>query len=179
MAKTQLPEVHFSRGMVIRRLINTVHTVVKPRDYWYVIGNLSDGTPFFLAYELIPSWASPKHLGEPLRRKILREFKARIESAPHLSFIQQHDLTSIPDDDSNDPRSASQLALGLYLAFFNGSWRAETLNDRDEDYVWLNVPFAEKDDAKRLGAEWRSVEKKWRVKQRGDMSPFARWLPSA
>lgn len=177
MAKTQLPDVHFTRGLVIRRLINTVHTIVRPRDYWYVIGNLSDGTPFFLAYELIPSWISPKHLGEPMRRKILKEFKARIACAPHPAFIERHDLTGIADDNSDDPSSASQQALGLYLAFFNGAWRAETLNDRDEDYVWLDVPYAEKDEAHALGAEWRGAEKKWRVKQPDDLSPFARWLP--
>lgn len=43
----------------------------------------------------------------------------------------------------------------------------------------LQVPFAEKDDAKRLGARWDPARKVWYVENKADLSPFARWLPAA
>lgn len=42
----------------------------------------------------------------------------------------------------------------------------------------LQVPFAEKDDAKRLGARWDAARKVWYVENKTDLSPFARWLPA-
>lgn len=42
----------------------------------------------------------------------------------------------------------------------------------------LQVPFAEKDDAKGLGARWDSARKVWYVENKADLSPFARWLPT-
>ena len=43
----------------------------------------------------------------------------------------------------------------------------------------LVVPFAEKEQAKSLGARWNPVEKKWYVPDDllHDLSPFAKWLP--
>ncbi|MDK9724526.1 MAG: DUF5710 domain-containing protein [Sterolibacteriaceae bacterium MAG5] len=42
----------------------------------------------------------------------------------------------------------------------------------------LQVPFAEKDDAKGLGARWDPARKVWYVENQADLSPFARWLPA-
>lgn len=39
----------------------------------------------------------------------------------------------------------------------------------------LNVPFAEKDEAKALGARWDPARKCWYVQDR-DLGPFARWV---
>ncbi|WP_151446818.1 DUF5710 domain-containing protein [Lacisediminimonas profundi] len=39
----------------------------------------------------------------------------------------------------------------------------------------LDVPFSEKDDAKRLGARWDSVQRKWYVPQGLDIKLFSRW----
>jgi len=39
----------------------------------------------------------------------------------------------------------------------------------------LKVPFAEKDEAKKLGARWDSVQKLWYVENKADMSPFSKW----
>lgn len=39
----------------------------------------------------------------------------------------------------------------------------------------LKVPFAEKDEAKRLGARWDAAIKKWYVPAGVDLAPFARW----
>ena len=123
MPKTVLPEVHFSRGLMIRRSINVAFSVRLPRDDWYVVGNLSDGTPFMLSHELVPHWNSPQRLSEALRKKILREFKARIATRPYPTFVEHYDLTAVPDDDPEDPQSASQQALALYLAFVQNVWQ--------------------------------------------------------
>jgi len=40
----------------------------------------------------------------------------------------------------------------------------------------LKVPFAEKDDAKKLGARWDPARKLWYVENKDDMSPFERWM---
>lgn len=40
----------------------------------------------------------------------------------------------------------------------------------------LNVPFAEKDDAKRLGAKWNPDLKKWYVPLKKDYHKFKKWI---
>jgi hypothetical protein len=40
----------------------------------------------------------------------------------------------------------------------------------------LQVPFAEKEDAKKLGARWDAARKLWYVENKDDMTAFARWL---
>lgn len=41
--------------------------------------------------------------------------------------------------------------------------------------TYLNVPFAQKDEAKVLGAKWDPANKKWYVPANIDMTLFARW----
>src|SRR5579859_3304131 len=40
----------------------------------------------------------------------------------------------------------------------------------------LNVPFADKDRAKALGAQWHADQKLWVVPAGRDLSPFSTWL---
>ncbi|WP_428825361.1 DUF5710 domain-containing protein [Azonexus sp. IMCC34842] len=42
----------------------------------------------------------------------------------------------------------------------------------------LQVPFADKDQAKKLGARWDAARKVWYVENKTDMAPFSRWAPS-
>jgi hypothetical protein len=42
----------------------------------------------------------------------------------------------------------------------------------------LNVPFADKDQAKSLGAQWHPDKKLWFVPTGRDLTPFAPWLSS-
>ncbi len=42
--------------------------------------------------------------------------------------------------------------------------------------VFLKVPFAEKDEAKRLGARWDPARKKWYVPNGVNAEAFSRWL---
>jgi hypothetical protein len=39
----------------------------------------------------------------------------------------------------------------------------------------LNVPFAEKEEAKQLGARWDPKRRKWYVPAGVDAAPFSRW----
>ncbi len=41
--------------------------------------------------------------------------------------------------------------------------------------LFLNVPFAQKDEAKALGARWNADKKKWYVPDGVDTTPFSRW----
>ena len=40
----------------------------------------------------------------------------------------------------------------------------------------LNVPFADKDQAKSLGAQWQPDQKRWFVPAGLDLDPFTPWL---
>ncbi|MGZ5075491.1 MAG: DUF5710 domain-containing protein [Methylobacter sp.] len=41
--------------------------------------------------------------------------------------------------------------------------------------TYLNVPFAQKDEAKALGAKWDAIKKKWFVPADKDITLFAKW----
>ncbi len=43
--------------------------------------------------------------------------------------------------------------------------------------IYLNVPYAQKDAAKALGARWDPANKKWYVQGKDDVSLFSDWLP--
>ena len=42
--------------------------------------------------------------------------------------------------------------------------------------VILNVPFSEKDEAKKLGAMWDAEQKTWFVVGAEDLTPFLKWI---
>lgn len=42
--------------------------------------------------------------------------------------------------------------------------------------TFLNVPYAEKDQARELGARWNPTRKRWYVPNGVALEPFARWL---
>lgn len=45
--------------------------------------------------------------------------------------------------------------------------------------LYLNVPYAEKDEAKALGARWDAAKKKWYAPPGAEAGRFERWLPQA
>lgn len=45
--------------------------------------------------------------------------------------------------------------------------------------IFLNVPYAEKDEARALGARWNPVRKRWYVPDGVDAAPFAKWQAGA
>lgn len=44
--------------------------------------------------------------------------------------------------------------------------------------VNLNVPFEQKDQAKRLGAKWDAARRIWYVEDHPHLDHFAQWVPS-
>ncbi len=49
-------------------------------------------------------------------------------------------------------------------------------NSNNADRVYLSVPFAEKDQAKALGARWDSGARKWYVNSSMNLEQFSRWM---
>ena len=47
------------------------------------------------------------------------------------------------------------------------------------EIVFLDVPYQEKDEAKRLGAKWDPGERKWYVPEGRGLELFTKWLPEA
>ncbi len=45
-----------------------------------------------------------------------------------------------------------------------------------EKMLYINVPYSEKDEAKKLGAWWDSQKKSWYVKRRKDYPKFYKWI---
>lgn len=43
--------------------------------------------------------------------------------------------------------------------------------------VDLEVPFAEKDAARRLGARWDAARRVWYLTDAENLAPFLRWMP--
>ena len=48
---------------------------------------------------------------------------------------------------------------------------------KNQDKVYIDVPFKEKDKAKELGAWWDPDRKSWFVPKGKEVEPFKRWLP--
>ncbi|MGZ8947743.1 MAG: DUF5710 domain-containing protein [Methylococcaceae bacterium] len=44
-----------------------------------------------------------------------------------------------------------------------------------DSIIYLNVPYAQKDAAKALGAKWDATNKKWYVPANKDMTLFVKW----
>lgn len=44
-----------------------------------------------------------------------------------------------------------------------------------ESKIYLNVPYAQKDEAKALGARWDAANKKWYAPANKDITLFAKW----
>ena len=117
------------------------------------------------------NWFCSANLGDSLRKKILGMVRTDLRRAdPPPSYITVHDLTG-----EADWKVASSRAEQLSMSFFKDAWRSCTLNDRDEDYIPLVVPFTEKDEAKALGAKWDGTAKVWKVNMQADLALFARW----
>jgi hypothetical protein len=43
----------------------------------------------------------------------------------------------------------------------------------------LSCPFAEKDQAKALGAKWDAAKRVWYIVDVENLTPFMRWMPSS
>ena len=44
--------------------------------------------------------------------------------------------------------------------------------------VMLNVSFADKEDAKRLGCKFSGADRRWYIEDPDNIEPFMKWMPS-
>ncbi len=44
--------------------------------------------------------------------------------------------------------------------------------------TYLNVPYSEKDQVKKLGAKWDAASKRWYVENVANLGSFMKWMPS-
>lgn len=49
--------------------------------------------------------------------------------------------------------------------------------DKEDGKIWLDVPYREKNQAKRQGAQWDKIERRWYALEGADMAGLAAWLP--
>ena len=49
-------------------------------------------------------------------------------------------------------------------------------NSKANIEIYLNVPFAEKDEAKQLGAKWDPDSRRWYVPKPLSVRPFDKWV---
>lgn len=173
MSTQTLDDVVLTRAVAIDRMMPQIsgHALAKKRCWW-VIGRVGTDTPFLLSYQEggATQWTCAAALGEGLRKKILGRVRTELRQATALpGYAVVHDLTHL------GLREADAPAAQIWQQFFDQEWRANTLSDRDEDWLVLRVPFAEKDQAKAMGAKWDASKKVWlaRADQR---DAFAKWL---
>lgn len=177
MARQRLPGFSFEKGLRLWRAIPEIYGP-RPRQDWWLVGRLEDGTPFLLIYAGggLAQWACAQQLGAGLRKKILnglREGLRQIETLPE--GVVPYDFRAQDEADFNAGCAAAEQVT---QAFFRDIWRAQYLDDRDEDYLDLTVPFADKDAAKAVGAVWDSERRTWRINtKRVALSTVSRWLP--
>lgn len=172
----RLPDVRFDRGICLRRAI-PVDNQIRENDNFMVIGEVIGKAPFLLSYMGIgvTSWWCNEQLGDSLRKKILGQFRDEVRyKDPLPEFIGQHDLR---EQDQADLRSSGDRAAEICERFIKVDWLENTLGEREEDWVTLQVPYVQKDAAKALGARWNAQEKVWQAKASDDMSAFEQWLP--
>lgn len=175
MSRQRLPSFTIETGLCFRRAFREFEREVL-RNEWILVGRLQDSTPFQLEYwHGVSRWTCAADLGRGIRKKILdalRELRYAEELPDHICH---HD---VKDDDRADFAASTRRVNEITQAFQNDIWRRQYLGERDEDYAWLAVPFAEKEDARALGAEWDRRRRAWKVHKDKPIESFARWVPA-
>ena len=183
------PPVTFEEAVVVRTLaLRDVHGTLGEQHVWWVIGRVEQDAPFLLIYQDpgLTSWICESNLGDGLRKKILTHLRALRYASEMPGYVKILDLVSEGLDTLKACQAATEAA---FLEFFNKTWRAKYLDDFDEDWVDLDVPFEDRSQVKELGQQirqsmgkqlvtWSAQTKRWRINARkiGDTSAFSKWL---
>jgi hypothetical protein len=118
--------------------------------------------PFDPPYTTTYGEGESRHSIETLVDGTTRAVASRQEVRPKASVVPQR-----PSDKTGKPAAAEHTAkTGINLTPGN---KAGSL--------YLDVPFSEKEKAKRAGAKWDSVARKWFVPHGLDLNAFKRWWP--
>ncbi|WP_151636888.1 DUF5710 domain-containing protein [Noviherbaspirillum aerium] len=99
---------------------------------------------------------------------------------PYVSMHASEELTeyieTLADGSTrNVPEAAYGPALLSVREVVAGSKPASSSSSSSKSY--LSVPYAEKDEAKALGARWDAARKKWYAPQGAELDRFDKWLP--
>ncbi|TXG96145.1 MAG: hypothetical protein E6R08_10250 [Nevskiaceae bacterium] len=174
--KFEFPPVRFEKGLC---LLRTVEEDCDPgfesRMDWFVIGRLEGGIPFLLKYSDCDQFICNVFLGGPRRLLILAQFRKEIlHAGVKKPFIEVRDLRDLG---APNPDAEEAAVERIWREFKRKVWQEETLGEREEDFIPLKVPFAEKESAKSLGARWYAEQKVWKVHKSKDLRLFKRWMP--
>ena len=177
MFRSKLPDIQFAQGISLHRRLPSLVGTTRDVTTWLLIGRLDGETPFLLQYTEpgMSNWSCSQTLGPSLRKKILGLVRTDVRMAQWTSFpLQSHDLRAL---DIQDMKRGNLQAEKLSIDFFEQVWKRRYLGINEDDMISLRVPFAEKEQAKALGATWDPVAKAWKVLRQPDMSAFSRWMP--
>ena len=125
---------------------------VKNQDLWERIHELSQ------ALTIKWSWVKGHSGVEGNERADVLASTAAAQSQAQERMGQANTISAAPSQPLPDPKHATSRASE------NGNGK-----------VYLNVPFADKDHAKKLGARWDPQKKQWYCQSQHQQS-FARWL---
>ena len=141
-------------------------------EQWYLVGTV-EGEPFYLHYLGMgaTNWAAKGQLTPTLRKRILAQFKKEVRGQKQ-PWLQEFE-TDLFATGSSPVQNAVTRAV---IEFHKTAWRDRMLDDRDEDYIALRVPYADKDLAQAAGAQWRADKKIWVIHKKLDSGAVAQWM---
>lgn len=90
---------------------------------------------------------------------------------PGASLIASPEQETQTDQQQDVPAEAAQIPTMIRAT-------SPSLEPPTTERTYIAVPFAEKDDAKQLGAKWDRAEKSWFVPAGVDTEAFAQWMPA-
>jgi putative DNA primase/helicase len=116
-------------------------------------------------------------------------FRAAADAEKITKLIRSYELVQ---EQATDPAQQAPVAIGgqeqaMPASTGSGAPVLPPVMIRDDspamqppspERTYLAVPYAEKDDAKQLGAKWDRAEKAWYVPAGVDLEAFAPWLPA-
>lgn len=166
----------------------------KDPELYSVYIQLEDETYERLAY--FPTQQQADELAEKLA---LIDANAEIneyEKAAKLAYIEEQRLRRDPNSTDGEILAAKEIRKSAEMAAtlddedlknkieeFDSVYRTSTeaVDDKNNanEKIWLDIPFAQKEEAKALGAKWDRQEKSWYIPSGVDAEPFSKWQEAA
>lgn len=193
----KLPDVIFEEVTLFKTLVLNFKNCHK-KSQWIVSGHINDEkqTPFYLDYSGgYTHWKTPQRFATNLRKKILNKLREDYRRNENLlNNVTVHDYSNVINvndlDDIifiNIEKDKVTADSELYLNNLNEisikvtelyqKWEKEKLGFDPNNLITLNVPYAEKDEAHKLGATYYGKEKVWKIPKTFDLQVFEKWLP--
>ncbi|ABX51823.1 domain of unknown function DUF1738 (plasmid) [Shewanella baltica OS195] len=116
----------------------------------------------------------------------LSQEKAVNMSTPQVDTPQNKVFLSVPHSEKEQAKALGAkwdrqhkhwYTFESELIKFNGQWPIVKIEPKVETKLYLAVPYAEKTQAKALGAQWDKQQKSWYIEPGIDKKLFNKWLP--